>query len=130
MRSVLLAAAVAAASLLGGRVQAHHSFAATYDESKKVTIEGDLLQFLWRNPHSFVHLMGKEEAAEGQAQRWAAEWGSGGQLGRQGVARDSLKVGDHIIVTGDPSRTPGDNRLRVRTIFRPSDGWRWGGEID
>ena len=110
------------------RAYAHHSFAATYDERLKVTVEGDLVQFLWRNPHSFVHVMGKDD--KGQPQRWAAEWGSGGQLGNQGVARDTLKVGDHLIVTGDPSRTPGDYRLRVRTIFRPKDGWRWGGEFD
>ena len=35
---------------------AHHSFAATYIEDKTETIEGDLVQFVFRNPHSFVHL--------------------------------------------------------------------------
>ena len=119
----------AAAALLGGvRAHAHHSFAATYSEGKKVTLEGDLVQFLWRNPHSFVHILVKDE--KGNMQRWAVEWGAGGQLGNQGVARDTLKPGDHVIITGDPSRTAGDFRLRMRTIFRPSDGWRWGGEFD
>lgn len=124
----LIVVGVAAASLLVGRAYAHHSFAATYIESQKVTVEGDLVQFQWRNPHSFVQLVAKD--AKGQSQRWSAEWGSGGQLGNQGVARDTLKVGDHLIITGDPSRTAGDYRLRVRTIFRPADGWRWGGEFD
>ena len=125
---------VMAVLAIGVRASAHHSFAATYDESRKVTIEGTLVQFLWRNPHSFVHVVAKDaQAAKGakdESQRWAAEWGSGGQLGNQGVARDTLKVGDHLIVTGDPSRTPGDYRLRVRTIYRPKDEWRWGGEFD
>jgi hypothetical protein len=128
MRRTLIIGLVLAASLAGGRSWAHHSFAATYIESQKVTVEGTLVQFLWRNPHSFVHLVVKDDG--GEEQRWAAEWGGGGQLSRQGVARDSLKVGDHLIITGDPSRTKGDNRLRVRTILRPSDGWRWGGEFD
>ncbi len=127
MKRVLIVVGILA-SLLAGRAYAHHSFAATYIESKKVTVEGDLVQFLWRNPHSFVQVVAKD--GKGQSQRWSAEWGSGGQLGNQGVARDTLKVGDHLIITGDPSRTPGDYRLRVRTIFRPSDGWRWGGEFD
>lgn len=35
---------------------AHHSFAATYDETKTQTIEGKIVQFLYRNPHSFVHV--------------------------------------------------------------------------
>jgi len=128
MGRVLIVVGVAVASLLVGRASAHHSFAATYIESQKVTVEGDLVQFQWRNPHSFVQLVAKD--AKGQSQRWSAEWGSGGQLGNQGVARDTLKVGDHLIITGDPSRTAGDYRLRVRTIFRPADGWRWGGEFD
>ena len=128
MGRVLIVVGVAAASLLVGRVYAHHSFAATYIESQKITVEGDLVQFQWRNPHSFVQLVAKD--AKGQSQRWSAEWGSGGQLGNQGVARDTLKVGDHLIITGDPSRTAGDYRLRVRTIFRPADAWRWGGEFD
>jgi hypothetical protein len=126
MRAVLIALAVI--GVLAGAAAGHHSFAATYDESQKITLEGDLVQFLWRNPHSFVHVVVKDD--KGQSQRWAGEWGGGGQLGNQGVARDTLKVNDHLIITGDPSRTAGDFRFRVRTIERPKDGWRWGGEID
>ncbi len=127
MRRAVLVLAVAAC-MMTAPASAHHSFAATYLESKKVTIEGTIVNFEWRNPHSFLHVMVKGE--DGTNQRWAAEWGGGGQLSRQGVARDSLKVGDKVVVTGDPSRTAGDNRLRVRTVFRPADGWRWGGEFD
>lgn len=126
MKGALLVLVVLMAALAPAR--AHHSFAATYNEAEKVTVEGTLVQFLWRNPHSFVHVVVKDD--KGETQRWAAEWGGGGQLSRQGVARDSLRVGDHLIVTGDPSRTKGDTRLRVRTILRPADGWRWGGEFD
>ena len=118
MKRVLVGIALMAL-LLAGRVYAHHSFAATYIESQKVTVEGDLVQFQWRNPHSFVQIVAKDE--KGQQQRWSAEWGSGGQLGNQGVAKDTLKVGDHLVITGDPSRTKGDYRLRVRTIFRPAE---------
>src|SRR5437870_3846577 len=66
-------AVLVAAVLLGGvTLYAHHSFASTYDESKKVTVEGKLVQFLWRNPHSFVHIMAPDE--QGSMQRWAVEW--------------------------------------------------------
>jgi hypothetical protein len=50
---------------------AHHSFAATYFEDKTDTIEGDLVQFLFRNPHSFVHVEGKD--AQGNAVRYAVD---------------------------------------------------------
>jgi Family of unknown function (DUF6152) len=109
-------------------VYAHHSFAATYFEDKTETVEGELVQFLFRNPHSFVHVEGKD--AQGQVVRYAVEWGAGLQLNRQGVTRETLKPGDHVIITGNPGRNPEDHRLRMRTITRPSDGWKWGGTFD
>src|SRR5216117_4029097 len=67
----------------GIAARAHHSFAATYHEDKTVTIQGKLVQFLFRNPHSFVHVEAPD--ANGVMQRWAVEWGGAGQLGAQGV---------------------------------------------
>ena len=42
----------------------------------------------------------------------------------------SPDAGDHVIITGNPGRNPEDHRLRMRTITRPSDGWKWGGTFD
>ena len=33
---------------------AHHSAAATYDVSKKLTLSGTVSKLEWKNPHSFV----------------------------------------------------------------------------
>ena len=118
---------VAAAALMSGiQLYAHHSFAATYFEDKQQTIEGDLVQFLFRNPHSFVHVEGKDE--KGETVRYAIEWGGGGQLGRQGVTRETLKPGDHVVIVGNPGRNPDDHRLRMIRLKRISDGWTWGGK--
>ena len=129
MKLRLIVLFVAAAALLSGiQLYAHHSFAATYFEDKQQTVEGDLVQFLFRNPHSFVHVGGKDE--KGEMVRYAIEWGGGGQLGRQGVTRETLKPGDHVVIVGNPGRNPADHRLRMKTITRPSDGWKWGGTFD
>jgi hypothetical protein len=56
MKRLLVAAVVAWICVLGAQIYAHHSFAATYIEDKTVTIEGELVQVLFRNPHSFVHV--------------------------------------------------------------------------
>ena len=109
-------------------VYAHHSFTATYYEDRKQTIEGELVQFLYRNPHSFVGVMAKDE--NGQLVRYSVEWGGTAQLNQQGVGRETLRPGDHVIITGDPGRNPADYRIRMRTIERPSDGWKWGGTFD
>jgi len=122
--TVLLIAAAALMSLSTLKLSAHHSFAATYFEDKQEKIEGELAQFLFRNPHSFVHVDVKQ--ANGEVVRFAVEWGGGGQLGRQGVGRDTLKIGDHVIIVGNPGRNPEDHRLRMIKLQRPSDGYTWG----
>jgi Family of unknown function (DUF6152) len=120
----LLLAAAALTSITAVQLSAHHSFAATYFEDKQEKIEGELAQFLFRNPHSFVHVDVKQP--NGETVRYAVEWGGGGQLGRQGVSRDTLKVGDHVIIVGNPGRNPEDHRLRLVRLQRPSDGYTWG----
>lgn len=105
---------------------AHHSFTATYDESATIEIEGQLVQFMFRNPHAWVHVMAPDE--NGEMQRWGVEWGGAGQLSGQGVTRESLKPGDHVVITGNPGRNPRDHRLRMRSLRRPSDGYGWGFE--
>ena len=130
-RLLMLAGAVAFAGAVAYTAvpaYAHHSFAATYFEDKSERVEGELVQFLFRNPHSFVHVEGKDK--DGNVVRYAVEWGAGLQLNRQGVTRETLKPGDHVVITGNPGRNPEDHRLRMRTITRPSDGWKWGGTFD
>ena len=116
---VLIAVAIAATNAV-----AHHSFSATYDETVETSLEGTLVQFMYRNPHTFVHIMAPDE--NGDMQRWAIEWGAAGTLDRQGVTRQTLKTGDRVIVTGNPGRNPIDHRVRMRTLTRPADNFTWG----
>jgi hypothetical protein len=104
---------------------AHHSYSATYDVSNEVKLEGKLVQFVYRNPHSFVHLQAPDE--KGVQQRWAVEWSGTGQLAEAGVTRDTLKVGDAVLVVGRPSRVPGEYRVLMVSLKRPADGFTWGG---
>jgi len=124
MKGTLLVLVLVGVFAAGVGTFAHHSFSATYREDLTVTIEGELVQFLFRNPHSFVHVMAEDEA--GKRQRWSVEWGGGAQLGRQGVSRGTLKPGDHVVITGNPGRDPNEHRIRLRTLHRPSDGFSWG----
>jgi hypothetical protein len=124
MKRYLVVLLVGAASLIGAQASAHHSFAATYLEDQTVQIEGELVQFMFRNPHSFVHVNVKEK--DGTVSRYAVEWGGAGQLGGQGVNRETLKIGDHVIISGNPGRNPKDKRVRMLSLLRPKDGFGWG----
>jgi hypothetical protein len=121
-RLLLLLAGVIAASAV--TAIAHHSFSATYEENKTIQIEGKIMLFQFRNPHSFIQVMAADE--KGVMQRWGVEWGGAGQLGAQGVTRETLRVGDHVIITGPPGRNPSERRMLMRTLHRPSDGFGWG----
>ena len=125
MRRVFVVLVVAAALVAGTTAYAHHSYAATYDTSKQIKLEGKLVQFVYRNPHSFVHLQAPDQ--NGEQQRWAIEWSGTGQLANQGVTRESLKVGDEVVIMGSPSRVPGEYRALMVTLKRPLDGFTWGG---
>jgi hypothetical protein len=132
MKRYLVVLSVAAAAMIasaGARAYAHHSFAATYHEDQTITIEGELVQFLFRNPHSFVHVnvIEKDGPFAGKPRRYAVEWGGAGQLGGQGVNSQTLKVGDKVIISGSPGRGyPKEARVRMVTLTRPSDGFDWG----
>ena len=121
-RSILL---IAAGLLLTSIAAfAHHSLGATYDANKTVTLDGKILQLLLRNPHSFLQVEAPDD--KGVMQRWSLEWRSSGSLGQQGIKRDSLKSGEEVVVTINPSRTAADHRGALVTLHRKSDGFGWG----
>jgi hypothetical protein len=120
-RVLLLVAGVLAAAV---SVYAHHSYGATYDTSKEIKLEGKLVQFVYRNPHSFVHIQAPDQT--GAMQRWSVEWAGTAQLDNQGIKRESLKVGDAVVIVGRPSRVTGEFRALMVNLRRPSDGFTWG----
>lgn len=116
---VLLGAAVA-----GSPIYAHHSFAAYYDESQIVSIEGQLLQFEYRNPHVVMVIAVKDE--RGLVQTFTAEWRGINRLKGEGVTATTFKPGDYLILSGSPGRRAAERRLHLKGIQRPVDGWQWG----
>jgi hypothetical protein len=124
MRSRMLLVSISAICVSVATASAHHSFAAVYNQKETVTLEGTLVQFVFRNPHSFVFVEAPDN--DGKVQRWSLEWGGASQLAGQGVQQKTLNVGDHVVITGQPSRAPGEYRVLLRTLKRPSDGFTWG----
>ena len=128
LKSIIIGGAVLFASAVAVPAFAHHSFPATYKMEERQEVTGTVVQFMFRNPHSFVHVMAPDK--DGKVQRWAIEWGGGAALSGQGVTAASLKPGDKVVVRGQPGRNPADHRMRMLKITRPSDGWAWGGNFD
>ena len=123
MRRILIGA-LALMLLAGVVAYAHHSYAATYDTSKEVKVTGRLVQFQYKNPHSYVTVQSSD--TRGAVQRWSVEWAGTSQLSARGITQDTLKINDSIVIIGRPSRVPGEFKLLLVNLTRPSDGFQWG----
>jgi hypothetical protein len=131
MKFKLATIMIVAASLSGAVASAHHSFAGSYVEHQVMKIEGKVVEFNIRNPHSFILIEVKEK--DGKAVRWGGEWGGVTQLSQGGVTRFTLEVGDHLIIEGAPPRDSEDKKLLVRKVWRPATekkpAWEWAGNV-
>lgn len=94
-------------------LMAHHSFAVHFVPDERVTIEGVVTEFRFRNPHGLIFLT--VTAADGAEQQWRVETNSPNILRRRGWSPDSLKPGDQVSIEGYPSRDDG-HYMRVYRI--------------
>jgi len=121
----LLAVLILAIFVPVAPAHSHHSFAASYFEEPSITLQGEIVEFEYKSPHAWVHVLVKDEA--GQSQRFSAEWFNPTRLQQQGITKDTLKPGDFVIMAGSPGRNPSERKLHLKSIERPSDGWKSSG---
>jgi hypothetical protein len=76
---------------------AHHSFAAEFDGSKQITLNGVVTKLDWVNPHAYIYVDVK--GADGTVVNWAIETGAPNILYRQGWRKSDLKPGDMVTLT-------------------------------
>jgi len=110
----------------GGTLVAHHSFAAAYLEDEMIEIAGEIVEFRWENPHSWLFVRGTAAGGSGSAKVYGAEWVGTAQLERQYIEKDTLKPGDKVHIWGSPAKNPSDTKMHLKRIER-SDGWKWQG---
>ena len=106
-------AAVAGLVLLSAPVFAHHSFAAEFDQEKKIELSGTVTKVEWMNPHA--HFLVAVKDAAGKSVIWDFETGSPNALSRRGVTRHSLKEGDVVKVVGYRAKD-GSNLASAGTV--------------
>ena len=122
-QSLLIAGAVLLAC---AGLTAHHSFSEVYLEDDTIEVEGEIVEFQYRNPHSWIHVVGADPF--GKQLTWSAEWVSTSRLEREGISRNFLRPGDMVRIWASPNRNPNDTRIRLKRIQRRSPRWEWGGQ--
>jgi hypothetical protein len=118
MMRTSMAASILACALLGiaGSAAAHHP--PRFERCKVLTVTGQIESVNWANPH--VELTVKAESGTS----YRVVWLSLQQLGRAGIQRDTLQVGDEVVITAG-TRDGASAPILLSEIHRPSDGWTW-----
>jgi hypothetical protein len=103
-------------TLFTGSVAAHHSRAGIYESNDhRMTLEGSVAEWRWRNPHTF--LVFNVKGNDGKVVQWAAEASSPPSMAAEGMSKDSFKVGEPVKVVLVPAKagTPRGLLVKVET---------------
>lgn len=116
-------------ALFSAPASGHHSLA-MYDTLIQVTVEAVIEEFEWRNPHSWLHIIVKDD--NGTESMWTLESNSTGQLTQSGWTRDSAKPGDVVTVVLNPLRdgTRGGRLEEIRHVDGRVFSRQGGGAYD
>jgi hypothetical protein len=125
MKRRILAVLVWGLVLLGAGVPAwaHHSFAAAFDMSKPVTVQGVIVQVRLENPHSWFFLDVKD--AGGKVDRWAFEAGTPSGMIRNGFKPNIIKAGAEVTIKGFHARDASQKMGMLRELVT-ADGKVYG----
>jgi hypothetical protein len=97
----------------------HHAFSPVYDAKKTIVVEGVVTQFRFVNPHAMM-LMNVTDKTTGTVVTWNVEFAGRLNLEEAGWTADSIKPGEHVKVTGNPTWT-GSQRMAFVKLVR-ADG--------
>ena len=133
MKTKILLVLFAAGALWSAQpAQAHHAFAAEYDEKKPVTLTGTVTKMQWVNPHGWMSMDVKQP--DGKVKHWTIETSGPSQLSRRGLKKADFTDGMSAVVKGyqglkDPAFANGrtlvlaDGRsFYIGSVGGPNDG--------
>jgi hypothetical protein len=135
----LTALAIVAVVVAGSSARAHHGYA-NFFMDRTVAIEGEIQKIRWANPHVVLEIRSSDSTIYTAYFHQSASYYESRErsLADNKAAavdprnnyyplnRQSLKVGDHVVVVGSPPRDPASHELvTITEVRRPRDGWFW-----
>jgi hypothetical protein len=104
-----------AAMLVSGRIaSAHHSFAAVYDGSRTVAVQGVVTEFRLINPHAMMTMDVTDDT--GKVVKWVVEFAGRLNLTEGGWTERTIVPGQRVTVTGNPTHMPSPRMAFVRLV--------------
>jgi hypothetical protein len=113
-----------ASFVTGTLVSAHHSFAAAFDMTAPVTVQGTIVQVRLENPHSWFFLDVKNPGT-GEVTRWSFEAGTPSGMIRNGFKPNLITKGSVVTIKGFHAKDPKQNMGMLRELIT-ADGTSYG----
>ena len=114
-------------AVIPARALAHHS-AAMFDEKKTITVEGEVKEFQFTNPHSW--LLVDVKGADGKVTTWGFEAEGPSSMTRAGIRLKDFTPGTAVTITGRPMKDGRPAALWVKAtrtsdnrVFVPGKGF-------
>lgn len=102
-------------ALTAADARPHHAFSPVYDEKRLITVAGVVTEFRFVNPHAMLFMDVADEA--GKVVQWIVEFAGRLNLSEFAWTADSIKPGERVTVTGNPTHT-GSQRMFFRRLVR------------
>ena len=99
---------------------AHHSFAAQFDRNQPITLHGVVTKVDWMNPHVYFYVDVTDEE-DGEIVNWGIEMGPPHQLERRSWKRNSMQIGDEVVVEATRARD-GSHLANARRVTLAKTG--------
>lgn len=90
--------------LIPAASDAHHNQFQQFDGTREQVVTGTVERFAWQNPHGYIYLTSGEG---NEARSWRIETLSIAFMRQIGWVPDTIRAGDNVTVTINPSRTEG-----------------------
>lgn len=94
---------------------AHHSWS-RYDSENVITIDAQITDVQWANPHVVMRFNATDE--NGELQHWVVEMDPPSLLARFGMRHDTVRPGMRVKITGVPALS-GANAMRSLMMELP-----------
>jgi len=103
--------------MLAGTLWAHHGTQVAYQVDKTIVLKGAVTEWAFAYPHPQIYFDVKDES--GSVQHWAAELLPTPIMMRNmkvGWNKDTMKPGDQIVLTANPSKSAGSTVCLARKL--------------